>query len=319
MKFKDLFKNLKNVEIKGDQNLEIKALTSNLDDVVEGSCYIAYDDTKKKEINDAIKKGAVAIVVSKKRQISDEVTYAFVSDIGIAKAAISSTFYDNPSTKMKVIGVLGDEQRLIASMLITEGLMESGKKVGIITKRETGIRGKNITRENILDSLFIQKKLYDFEKEKIEYAVLEIPLESVANNDVLGCKFEEILLTKTNINTDNFKEKLEGGSIEEFLEKHYKIFKWSDFNVLNNDDLLSDEIKKISKKHITYGISNESDYNAFDINLRNTRVDFLVRIQGSVERVIINIPGMDTVEAALGALRQFNVFRNKIKTSNKSI
>ena len=59
-------------------------------------------------IDRAIEEGAVAVVVEDIPEILNEkVTYAQVEDSNIALGIIAANFYDNPSEKIKLVGVTG--------------------------------------------------------------------------------------------------------------------------------------------------------------------------------------------------------------------
>ena len=59
-------------------------------------------------INKAIEDGAVAIVCSEMPStIKEHITYIRVKDTSYALGIIANNFYDNPSSKLKLVGVTG--------------------------------------------------------------------------------------------------------------------------------------------------------------------------------------------------------------------
>ena len=291
----EVLKNLKNVKIEGEENLVIKDIFSNSDLVTKNSLFISISKTKeekKKEILEAVNKGATAIVIEDKefvKEIPKDITSILVQNTNIAKAAIACNFFEHPSTKMNVIGVTGTVGKTMTAMLLREVLSTAGNKVGLITNLYNAINDKIVSKEKeFLDAIDLQRLLAEMHKEKIEYVVMEVPEKSIRENKVLGCKFSSLIYT----NTNNDKIVLEKGQkIEDYIENQKKIFAWSDLNIVNNDDFFSEEIVELSAKSATYGIANRADYTAIDINCRSTRIDYLVRMEGKTQRIVVNIPG----------------------------
>lgn len=306
MILKEVLKNLKNVKIIGEEDIVVRNVFSDSKQVTKESLFISISKTKEEknnEINEAVNKGAVVIVIDDEEyidKIPNDIVKILVNKTNIAKAAIACNFFENPSTKMNVIGVTGTKGKTMVSMLLREVLVAAGKKVGLITNLYNAIGDKIISKEKtFLETIDLQRLLAEMYKEKIEYVILEVPQDSIKENKVLGCKFENIIYT--NLIKDEIL--LEGDeTLENYIENQMKIFKWSDLNIINNDSFFSEDIAKLSKKSITYGIVNKSDYTAIDINCRSTRIDYLVPMEGKVERVVVNIPGRYMVENSLAVV-----------------
>lgn len=306
MILKDVLKNLKNVKVIGDENVLVKDIFSDSSLVTKNSLFVSISKTKKEkydEILEAISKGATIIVLEDEefvKEIPKDIIKVLVSKTDIAKAAIACNFFENPSTKMHVIGITGTIGKSTTAMLLREVLVSAGRKVGLITNLYTAINDKIISKEDkFLDTIDLQRLLAEMEKEKLEYVIVEVPEKSIKENKVLGCKFTNVIFTNLN-NDDIILEKKQ--SLENYIENQLKIFKWSDLNIVNNDDFFAEKIVETSKKSITYGVANRADYTAIDINCRNIRVDFLTLMEGKSQRVSINIPGRYMVYNSLSVI-----------------
>lgn len=301
-----VLKNLKNVQIFGNESVDVKDVFLDSSKVKKNSLFVSISKSKEdkiKEISEAVNKGASVIVLEDEEYIQDipkDITKVLVSKTNIAKAAIACNFFDNPSTKMHILGVTGTQGKTMTSMLMREVLVASGKKVGLITNLFNAIGDRIVSeKDEFLDSVELQRLLAEMVEEKIEYAIVEVPESSIKENKVLGCKFSSIIYTNMNKDGINLAK---GQSLENYVETQKKIFKWSDLNIINNDDFFTEDIIELSKKHSTYGIANRSDYTAIDINCRSTRIDYITFMEGKSERVVVNIPGRYMVYNSLAVI-----------------
>ena len=123
MILKEVLKNLKNVKIIGDENINIKNIFSDSKLVTKDSLFVSISNSKEdkyNEIAEAVKKGAVVVVLEDEdlvKEIPKDVVKVLVSKTNIAKAAIACNFFENPSTKMHVIGVTGTRGKTFTSMV----------------------------------------------------------------------------------------------------------------------------------------------------------------------------------------------------------
>ena len=77
-------------------------------------------------INDAISKGAVAIVVEELQPIKENITQVIVKDSREAMGLIAANFYGNPANKLKMIGITGTNGKTTTTYLIKGILEEAG-------------------------------------------------------------------------------------------------------------------------------------------------------------------------------------------------
>lgn len=306
MILKEVLKNLKNVNIIGDENINVKDIFSDSKLVTKGSLFISISkskDEKYNEIAEAIKKGAAVIILEDEnltKEIPKDIVKVLVGKSNVAKAAIACNFFENPSTKMHVIGVTGTRGKTFTSMVLREVLVTAGKKVGLITNLYNAINNKIISKEKeFLDAIDLQRLLAEMLKEKLEYVIIEVPEISISKNKVLGCKFANVIFT--NLNSDDIILDEKQG-LENYIENQKKIFKWSDLNIINNDDFFAEDIIEISKKAVTYGVANKADYTAIDINCRSTRVDYLTLLESKSQRIVVNMPGRFMVHNSLSVI-----------------
>ena len=140
MKLKDIVKNVENIEVYGNQEIEITNITSDSRNIKQNGLFFAIkgfslDGTK--FIKSAIENGASAIVVDESVDIEDlnlpsNIAIIIAQNIRYALAIFSCNLYNNPSQKLKLIGVTGTKGKTTSTYMIKSILEKAGHKVGLI-------------------------------------------------------------------------------------------------------------------------------------------------------------------------------------------
>lgn len=138
-------------------------------------------------IKDAFKRGATLIVGEKNLHLDN---YIKVSDSHDALGVLASAFYENPSQKLKVIGVTGTKGKTTTCHIIEHILNSLDKKVGILSS--ISVPGLHVTTPDIT---FLHQKLAEFVKEGKEFAVVEVSSHGIDQKRIAGVKFDIGVLT----------------------------------------------------------------------------------------------------------------------------
>lgn len=144
---------------KGDIFVALKGLTNNGNDFIK----------------EAIKNGATKI-------------YKNSNPSKLGKLALD--YFNDPSSKIKVIGVTGTKGKTTTCHLIHHILTENGKKSGLISSITTD--GFHTTTPDIIT---LNKYLSDMVKKGYEYVVLEVSSHGIDQGRIAGIKFEIGVLT----------------------------------------------------------------------------------------------------------------------------
>lgn len=180
----------KDVTADSFQKIKIKKLVFDSREVEEDSLYFALPGTHtsgNRYINEAIKRGASVIVYEGKlggEEGKEEEEESFIRPVIFIKvlrarhimAAISATFYDEPSKSLIVIGVTGTEGKSSTVSFIWQLLRLLGKKAGFISTVERSYGEEavsNIVHQTTPEAPIIQEALHKMLKAGCEYAVLE--------------------------------------------------------------------------------------------------------------------------------------------------
>ena len=299
-----LVEDLENKEVNGDLNIQINKIEYDSKKIEKGDLFVAiagFNEDGHEYIKEAIEKGAVAIVISKDHSVKEEekVTYIKVEDTRIALAKISSTYYDNPASKLKIIGITGTKGKTTTAYMIRDILLASGKKTGMIGTIYNTYGDKKIeaTRTSP-ESLDLQKLLKDMVDSKMEYVVMEVSSHALDLNRVYGIHY--IIGVFTNLSEDHLDYHK---TMENYLNAKAKLFENSDFAIINADDIYAPKLEKMIKcKTAKFGLDNEANITAVDIRINNNYVDFKMYINKMLQTVTVNIPGRYTVYNALAAI-----------------
>ena len=96
-------------------------------------------------ISQVIEKGAKVILCKKLPvNISKEITYVKVKDVRESLALICSNYYDNPSKKIKLIGITGTNGKTTTANLMFQLFRFFNYKVGLVSTNKIIIDNENI-------------------------------------------------------------------------------------------------------------------------------------------------------------------------------
>ena len=107
---KDIIYGIDLDSIKGDTNVMIKSIEFDSRKVVEGSLFVAIKGLKSdghKFIDNAIKNGASAVICNDYFLKEEKITLIKTTNTRKSLAIVASNFYDNPSKKIKLVGITG--------------------------------------------------------------------------------------------------------------------------------------------------------------------------------------------------------------------
>ena len=311
MKLKNILVGLEGLKAKGDLEKEILGIDSNSKKIKDGYMFVAikgFSVDGHNFIEEAIKNGATAIVVEqgfdlKTIQIPKDGAIIVAKDTREFLAISASNFYNNPSSKFKLIGITGTKGKTTTTFMIKEILEKAGKKVGLIGTIAIYINGEKLkdSDRTTPESLELQQLFAKMVNDGVEYVVMEVSSQSLKLHRVDGCEFDYVAFT--NFSEDHISEK-EHPDIKDYFESKLKLFNMCKKGFVNIDDLQGAKIPAMfPDSEITrYGIDNSGDFLAKDITITNSYVDFRAKLTDRNDRVKVDIPGRFTVYNALLAI-----------------
>ena len=307
-----LIENLTDKEVIGDTNIDIGKVEYDSSKVQEKDVFVAikgYEFDGNEFLEEVIKKKVSCIVVEDTVDISmlgiKDITVIKVKSSRKALALMSAVYYDNPGSKLKLIGITGTKGKTTTAYMIRDILLASGKKTGMIGTIYNTYADKQIeaTRTSP-ESLDLQKLLKDMVDAGMEFVVMEVSSHALELDRVYGLRFNVGVFTNLSEEHLDFHE-----NMENYLNAKAKLFAMSDFAIINGDDIYAPRLKKmITTKIATFGLDNDVNLTATDLRINADNVEFRMYINKMLETIHVNIPGRFTVYNALAAIGVCSLF-----------
>ena len=311
MKLYELLENLSDYKVYGKKDLAVNSITEDSRQVKKGSLFVAVKGLTvdgHKFIPQAIEHGAKVIVgeLDKgKIRIPKGVTYVKVENSRKALGFIASSFYGNPSSKLKVIGVTGTDGKTTTSTLIYYLLETAGRKAGLVSSVSAMVGNKEIdTGFHVTnpDPVSLHGFLAEMAKKNCEFAVVEVTSHGIDQERVSGVSFDSAVLTNiTHEHLDYHK------TFESYRDAKAKLFQSANnFVVLNRDDESFGYINSIipnNIKRMSYGIKDRSvDLYGQNIHEENDKTVFEIINGVNSFTMQSKLPGEYNVANTLAAI-----------------
>ncbi|MCQ2604269.1 MAG: UDP-N-acetylmuramoyl-L-alanyl-D-glutamate--2,6-diaminopimelate ligase [Spirochaetia bacterium] len=310
----DLLEHCNFSQIHGNTDTEITGITYDSRRCRKGCAFFAFDGIHtdgSKFIGSAVANGASAVFVSKMpAEFIDGITYIQVDNIRKVMSALSSALYDDPSSRLKVIGVTGTDGKSSSVFFLYQMLNMLGEKTGFLSTVEYSDGNtiqKNPYRQSTPESSEIMMILDEMARSGCRYAALESTSHGLSERTMrlADVKYQAGILT--NITHEHLEFH---GTLEKYADDKANLFrKSSQFNVVNCSDRFAPHFMEASKVPV-YGYALYGDRGelpggkpvlyADNIAADNSGTAFDAVYNGKNYKCRINIPGLFNVENFLG-------------------
>lgn len=254
-----IYTEVKNIDLQDITSLAFdsrEATTGSLFFAIRGTVVDGHNYIKK-----AIDNGCRAVVCEVLPSLLDEnVTYVTVTDSSVALATLSSVFYGNPSSKLKLVGVTGTNGKTTIATLLYNLFKNLGYKVGLISTVTYKIDDIEIKSTHTTpDVVRLNKYIAEMVEAGCSYCFIEVSSHSIVQNRVLGLDFDVAIFT--NITHDHLDYH---GSFAEYIKAKKMLFdglKKSAFAIYNGDDRNGSVIVQNSRaKNYSFGLRGLADF-----------------------------------------------------------
>ena len=147
-KLQEILNGIETVQVTGSTDVQVHALQLDSRKVGKNDLFIAVKGSAADGhhfIPNVIEQGAGVIVCEcMPTEKNNEVTYVQVANARKASALLAANFYDQPSQKLKLVGVTGTNGKTTIATLLYEVYKDAGHKSGLLSTIENKIDGEVI-------------------------------------------------------------------------------------------------------------------------------------------------------------------------------
>jgi len=285
-------------EIVGTTNVAVSSITFDSRKVKKDSLFIAVRGTAVDGhdfISKAIEAGAIAIVCEEipKNKIED-ITYVKVKNASYALGIIASNFYDNPSQKLKLVGVTGTNGKTTTVTLLYNLFKSLGNTVGLLSTVRNKIHNEELPATHTTpDAIELNELLCKMVEKGCQYAFMEVSSHAIVQNRITGITFVGGVFTNiTHDHLDYHK------TFDEYIKAKKTFFDTlpeDAFALTNKDDANGMVMLQNTKAHrVTYAIKTVADHKC--------RI-----IENHLSGLLLNIDNKEVWVKLIGTFNAYNV------------
>ncbi|MBV6419127.1 MAG: UDP-N-acetylmuramoyl-L-alanyl-D-glutamate--2,6-diaminopimelate ligase [Ignavibacteriaceae bacterium] len=278
--------------------------------VADGSVFVAIKGYKTDGhlfVQDALNKKAIAVVLENSDAIPDslvnhlKVIKIIVEDGRRALAELSKAFFDNPSKKLRLIGITGTNGKTTTSYFLKNIYETSGYKVGLIGTISNYIGKEKIeSRLTTPESNDLNKMLNRIHTSGCDFAVMEVSSHSLVLKRVYGLDFTFAVFTNITAEHLDFH-----GDFQNYLNAKKILFDSlpvSSSALFNLDDLHSiDVIKDCPALKYSFGMNTNSQFRISNINCGLSGTSFTINYENKDYQLKTTLVGDFNAYNAAGA------------------
>ena len=234
--------------------------------ISDGDLYIAISGVNvdgHSFISQAIQNGANCIVCEKTPENkTDGVVYVNVKSSRKALAIISSNYFDNPSSKLNLVGVTGTNGKTTIATLLFDLYTALEIKSGLISTVKISYDNKNFqANQTTPDSLSINRFLSEMVNSNVRYCFMEVSSHGIDQNRTEGLVFKGGIFTNLTHDHLDYHESFE--NYRDTKKRFFDSLSNNSFALTNNDDKNGMVMLQntIAYKH-TYSLNSISDFKA---------------------------------------------------------
>lgn len=306
MLLEKLLEGIEILEIRGSKRKTVSDIKYDSREIAEGDifvCITGYQTDGHLYVDEAVRKGAAAVLAQKEVKVPNGVTFIKVSDTRAVMADLAVKFYNNPTNKLKLLGVTGTNGKTTVTYLIKSIFEEAGFKVGLLGTITNMIGQKEIPAVRTTpESTDLQKLLHLMVKERVQYVAMEVTSHALKLKRINECNFRAGIFTNISHDHLDFHE-----SLEEYIKEKNKLFKilnnsCESYGVINYDDKYACLFESVTRVPvIRYSVNKEGDFCARKVEVKAEGVSFLIEYPNGRISLNLRLTGLFSVYNSLAA------------------
>lgn len=257
MILKDLIQDIVPEEVLGDLEQEIKGLAIDSRKARPGFLFFAVSGTKQDGhsfIDDALTRGATAVICENIPENTHVgVTYIKVKNTSDVVGTLASKFFDNPTNKIKVVGVTGTNGKTTIATMLYNLFKALGCKGGLLSTIENKIDDEILLATHTTgDAIELQENLSKMIEAKCEYVFMEVSSHAAVQKRIKGINFAGGIFT--NLTQDHLDYHKDLKEYSEAKKIFFEALPPQAFALYNEDDAYGEfMVANIRAKKYSYG------------------------------------------------------------------
>jgi UDP-N-acetylmuramoyl-L-alanyl-D-glutamate--2,6-diaminopimelate ligase len=250
----------------GDTNVKVAQVDFDSRKVVKDSLFVAQKGTSVDGhlyIDKAISLGATTIICEELPiRLEANITFIQVEDSYKTLAIIASNFYDNPSSKLKLIGVTGTNGKTTVASLLYQLLKKSGYKTGLLSTVQILVDTTVFNATHTTpDSVTINYYLHQMVLLGVDYCFMEVSSHGIHQKRTEGLEFAGGIFT--NLSHDHLDYHVSFASYRDVKKSFFDSLPKTAFALTNLDDKNGNIMLQNTKaRKRTYALKTLADYKA---------------------------------------------------------
>ena len=280
-------KTLKNIlykvaieSVKGSTDCTINKIEFDSRKITDSDIFVAINGTLSNGhnfIDKAIQLGAIVIICEQyPTQIHDGITYVQVLNSNAALAHLATNFFDNPSTKLKLVGITGTNGKTTIASLLYQLYKKAGYKVGLLSTVKILVDTFEYKATHTTpDSVTINYYLNEMVEMGCEFCFMEVSSHGIDQKRTEGLVFVGGVFT--NLTHDHLDYHNSFAEYRDVKKSYFDYLPKSAFALINADDKNGAVMLQNTKaKKVTYALKSYADYKA--VVLENQLSGLLLKI-----------------------------------------
>jgi UDP-N-acetylmuramoyl-L-alanyl-D-glutamate--2,6-diaminopimelate ligase len=295
-----------------------------------------YKNDGHRYIDKAIKLGAVAIVIDSNFECKNtNIPIIRVKNSRQAMSKMSANFFNNCSSKIKIVGITGTNGKTTVTQLVDYILKYNNYASSSIgTLGFQGPNGLSSTGFTTPESVELQNMLQTLSLGGITHLTMEISSHALSLSRVDDVNVDIAVFTNLTAEHLDFYK-----NMEEYFNAKLKLFKKLDSNkiaIINNDNKYSKKIKNYTKaKILTFGFNSKStiypekitmtlEGSKFVINFKKQKIKVMTKLIGdfNISNILASILICDSlgleINKIVNAIENFTLVPGRFESFKKN-
>jgi UDP-N-acetylmuramoyl-L-alanyl-D-glutamate--2,6-diaminopimelate ligase len=265
-KLKDILYKVSVEAVYGNTDIKVSQVNFDSRKVAQGDLFVAQKGVTvdgHRFISKAIELGATSVICEDLPENRVEgVTYVQVQDSDATLAIVAANFYDNPSSKITLVGVTGTNGKTTIASLLYQLFFKAGYKTGLLSTVKIVIdRTEYPATHTTPDSVTINKYLNEMVELGIDYCFMEVSSHGIHQKRTAGLEFAGGIFT--NLSHDHLDYHNTFAEYRDVKKSFFDSLAKSAFVLTNIDDKNGKVmVQNTRAKKRTYALKTLADYKA---------------------------------------------------------